>query len=132
MATRIRVPRHLLLLLVAAGILASCGPAAMGGQGRNPDLIGQADIAEANASTALDLVQRLRPQWLRARSQSFDGGVGASVYVDDVRFGDLDSLRSISAQTVQEIEWIDSGEATQRWGTGNMGGAILVRTRRGS
>lgn len=122
----------LLLSILLAVLMSACAPAASGGPRRNPDLIPQESITGTNFSTALDIVQRLRPQWLRARSQGFGGGITASVYVDDVRFGDLDSLRSIPAQSVAEIEWIDAGTATQRWGTGNMGGAILVRTRRGA
>lgn len=113
--------------------LAACASAApSSGTTRNPNLITQADIQATNYSSAYEVVQRFRPQWLRARqAPSFGGEFPIMVYLDNVRYGEIDSLRSIPAPSVETMEWVDAGTATQRWGTGNAGGAIAITTQRG-
>lgn len=112
-------------------VAASCAPTATGGGSRSPNVITREDIEGTNYSTAYEVVRRFRPQWLRARSApSFGGEFEVMVYLDNVRFGEVGSLSSIPAQNLERVEWVDAGTATQRWGTGNAGGAIAVVTRR--
>jgi hypothetical protein len=88
------------------------------------------EIEEANASDAYILVQRLRPGWLRQRgSSSINRPTPRVVYLDNMRVGGLDSLRQISANSIERIRFLDSPDATQRFGTGHVNGAILVFTR---
>lgn len=120
-----------LVASLAVFVVGACAPATAGGDRRNPDVISETEITAANTGSAYDVVQRLRPQWLRARSApSFGGNFVVMVYVDNIQFGEVEALRSIPAQSVAELEWIDATTATQRWGTGNAGGAIAVSTRR--
>jgi hypothetical protein len=51
------------------------------------------------------------------------------IYVNGMRAGPLEALRSISAVDVQEIRYISAADATTRWGTGHSGGVIEVRIR---
>jgi hypothetical protein len=105
---------------------------------RLPNLISVEEIESIRevVPTAYDVVQRLRPQYLRSRgATSFGNAAGgrttpyARIVVDGVPQGDLSVLRQISAMVVKEIEYLDSKDASIRWGTGYDGGAILVRTR---
>ena len=81
----------------------------------------------------LRAIQQLRPQWLRARGAAriSGGSLTVSVFVDDVRRGGVDYLRSLRIEGVQEVQFFTGAEATTRWGTGVAGGVILVRLRRG-
>ena len=91
------------------------------------DVISQADIAEVNAATAMDVVRRLRPLWLRVRGT---GGDQPVVYIDQTRRGGLTLLSSLAIEVVLEIRYMSASEATTCFGMGHSGGAILVTTKR--
>ena len=83
-------------------------------------------------SNAWDLISQLRPSFLRTRgTASFRdmSQVGAIVYLDGIRYGKLESLRNLNIEEIRDIEFISAGDATTRFGTDNLGGAILIRTR---
>ncbi len=84
-------------------------------------------IREQPASDAYDLIRNLKPQWLRRgghRSIYFTSY--ATVYVNDSKHGDIDSLRSIPAEHIKEIRFLNAGEAASRFGLNHAGGAILI------
>jgi hypothetical protein len=91
--------------------------------------------------SAYDIVRVLRPSMLTsrgittARSQSqsrvWEADHGIKVYLDGIRYGGVESLATIPANTVREIRWLSAGDATIRYGTGNVAGAIVVATRDG-
>lgn len=122
-----------LVPLLSFVLIAGCAAGgARSGGGGNPDVITREQIDEYNFSSALEVVQRIRPQWLRARNTpSFGGPVPIMIYMDNVQFGTINQLGSVSAQNVERLEWVDATTATQRWGTGNAAGAIVIVTRRG-
>ena len=81
----------------------------------------------------LDVVQALRPEYLRTRglrSMSATEPQGAVVYVDNVRRGGPESLRMLPRESVLEIRYLNGADATTMYGTNHGDGAILVRTRR--
>jgi hypothetical protein len=137
------------LALAAVLGLPACASAGGRGGGGSAGLITQQQIDEAGVGTALEVVQRYRPRWLRAsRSGSFgtsaptsrpgmpqrDGDavateVYASVFLDGAPYGDLSTLSSISANAVQTMEFVSASDATTRYGTGYGGGVIEVHTR---
>ena len=87
--------------------------------------ISRAEILERgdNASTAMEVVRRLRPGWLLAR------GADPVVYVDNVRRpGGVDALFNIPIGQIRVLEFIGAADATTRWGTGHTGGVIQVVT----
>ena len=118
-----------LILLLAAG----CSTAAGGGTLRgDANVIEREDILGSNRGTAYEVVEMLRPQWLRTRSdQSVLRPGGILVYVDDVRYGDLDSLRGINAREIFQMQRYNSTAASQRWGPGHSEGVIYISTRAG-
>jgi len=96
----------------------------------NPDRISRIEIDEAGPTSAYDLVQKLRPMWLRKRGQtSFTQEGDVVVYLDGTRLGAREALRGVSTVNLESLEYIDAGRATNRFGAGHVNGAILLRSR---
>ena len=51
------------------------------------------------------------------------------VYMNNSRFGRIPELYNIDYRQIAEIKYLRSTEATQRFGMGHEGGAILISTR---
>jgi hypothetical protein len=100
------------------------------------DLITREEIRERvpGAKTAWDVVQQLRPHFLRERAPiSMAEGTQRSpvqVYVNGVQSVSVPavSLRDIRADDVIEIKYLNPSDATTRYGTGHLNGAVLVAT----
>lgn len=128
--SRSRAPRHglaALLLLVLAGAACASGGGG-GGGGANRIIRDQFNSADENAFL---IVRRLRPGWLRPRTQGTITNPEpaiAQVYLDQSHIGDANMLESISATSIASIEYMDALDATTRYGTGFAGGLIIVRT----
>jgi hypothetical protein len=77
---------------------------------------------------AYAVLRRLRPDWLNRRAGSRIVGSENQIilYVDNVRRGALDELRSIDAGMIARVHYFDPLLATQEWGTGHVNGAINV------
>jgi hypothetical protein len=96
------------------------------------DVIREPELESFERLNTLQLVQRLRPYWLRARGQaSDDTRHGVRVYLDGIDDGGVGNLRRVPVAMVGEIRFLDAREATLRYGTGHPGGAIVVSTRHG-
>ena len=114
--------------------LAGCASGSGGGEGGDAaaaasggaNRIVLTELADIQQMDAYQAIQRLRANWLRSRS-----GSDPAVYVDGARrMGGLDDLRSIRVGDVEEMRYLNSADATNRFGTGNDGGAILIITKR--
>ena len=84
-------------------------------------------------SSAYDLISQLRPEFLRSRGRASlqdMSPVTAVIYVDDIRFGELDSLRKLGADQIYNVRYIGASDATTRFGTDHLGGAILINTKK--
>ncbi len=95
----------------------------------NPNVLTAEDIRVVDVGNLYDVVRRLRPQWLRARGSASITSARATeavVYVAGVRQGDPRTLQNINVTRVSRVEFIDSRDATTRFGTGHLGGAIVV------
>jgi hypothetical protein len=116
-------------------ILALAMAACSSGTPRPPvvrNVITEDEIRGASANWASEVVQRLRPEWLRTRPPMSLRGSSAYqplVYVNSVRHGALVQLQSMSAADIREMRFLSPPEATQRFGTGHAGGVILVQLR---
>lgn len=114
----------LAVFLVAPGC-ASTGNTERGAS----DVLTRAQLEEVDHLTAWDAVRRFRPLWLRtARGQdTFSADRGTiRVYVDDVFMGGPEILRDEDARDIQEIRYLDSRQATTRFGTDHPSGAIMI------
>lgn len=101
----------------------------------SPDEVSRAEIMEKSPHdlSAMSVIRRLRPGWLRARGQnSFDDTRTAYplVYIDEIRHGSLSTLHGIPTSEIQRLEFHSTADATTRWGTGHPAGVINVVTGR--
>lgn len=97
----------------------------------NRSVIGPAEFLDLSADNAYDIVRRLRPEWLNNRPPNLFGQIGPQtvpVYLDDFRYGEIESLRGIHVQTISFIRFVSPSTATARWGTGHVAGVIQVIT----
>lgn len=123
---------------VSLGCVTSGAPANAKSSGsRSQDVIAEAEITARarDASNALEVIQALRPQMLRSRGLSSPSdmtgeGTLPRVYVDDISYGNLNTLSNLNTNQIREIRFVNARDATTRWGTGHMGGVILVTTKK--
>ncbi len=103
----------------------------------SPDKISRSEIAQSSASNAYELVDRLRPDWLRGRgTASISAGRISNpvvlVYLDGHRLGDLTALRTMSVSGIDSMQWLDATRAeTVLTGVGSdaIAGAIVIKSQ---
>jgi hypothetical protein len=121
-----------LALVTTVAVTASCAANQAGSStsGYDPDRITAEEIAATTAGTGLDLVERLRPQWLRNRGpDSLRTNSGVVMYVNNQPQGGIAVLRQLTIGNIRELQYLSGNIATQRFGTGHGAGVILVQTR---
>ena len=121
------------LAVVFAALLTACASGGGGGGSGNPDVISREQIAQMLDRDALEIVQRYKPGWLRPRQQASLSDpdpqpIFATVHLDETLLGDAYALERINAAQIDRIEYMSALDATTRFGTGYMGGLIIVRT----
>jgi len=123
--------RLAILLAVVLGLsgCASTGGGSGGSSGGSRNLITLDELSDPSyqAMTALEAVRRLRPRWVRPRGAS---NRPPTVFLDGSQYGDLQTLTGMRVTEVEEIRFIDSRDATMRYGTGFPSGIIAVSSRR--
>ena len=100
---------------------------------RKSDVLELREISAAQVSNAHEAVLRLRPEFLRQRARpSSDQPTGAfpTVYVNGVREGGPEMLRTIPARVVMEIRYLGPTAASSQFGPFHPDGVIAVRTKR--
>ena len=135
----VRVPGQLAPATPSRGGRLALGPGA--------SRITREQIASSPNWDAAEIIQRLRPSWLRPRVQATlttagvtdaalaangqgsipDPAIYPEVFEDDLHFGPLNTLRQFPSEA---IEFISATAATTRYGGGYLGGIIRVITRR--
>lgn len=127
-------PTTLRVAALAAALLAfGCATTQGSGSSRSSDPITGEEIQQISATDAYQVVEQLRPRWLRFRGRVSLQNPRAGeplVYLDGLRHGRTESLRGISTDWIAEIRYLTAADATTRFGTGHPGGVILVSTRR--
>lgn len=134
--------RHLRGAFAALSLAAAAACASAGASGSttgsrqhySQNVISAEELATIDAPDAYQAIQRLRPQFLVAsrgptelgsrRSGGADGGI--MVYLENTRLGGVSALAQIPTNDIKEIRYLSASEATQRYGTGNTSGAIVV------
>jgi hypothetical protein len=91
-------------------------------------------IRNSGGNDALEVVQRLRPLWLRTRSQSSINGPNTIlVYMNETRLGGVEALRGYPLEAITKITYLTASEAANKlMGTGTtvVDGAIVLSTRK--
>lgn len=123
---------------LALGILltvaTACAPAAEPGQRRtDSSRITQEEMAAVEVFTLYDVVDRLRPHWLRIRSdrsfQSLETAV--AVYQNQTYLGGPAVLRDFSKTSAYELRYLDGSTASNVLpgvGSRHLEGAIIILT----
>ncbi len=111
-----------------AVVLGASACASTGSRGEKRRLQNAITFAELDGQDAVDcyhLIQRLRPRWLRAR-----GGGTPEVFIDGAQLlGGVHALRGMPfGGGVEEIRFLSALDATTKFGTGYVNGAILITT----
>jgi hypothetical protein len=102
---------------------------------RQTNVITQEEIAtiQSEATDAYEVVNRLRPQFLRIRGGGQRVGdaelLEIKVVVDNAPRGNTDVLKQIPVTTLKEIRFLNGTDASIQFGTNYGAGAILVSTR---
>lgn len=122
-----------MLVATLLGACASAGPKSPAG---SSDKVTRQQISETNASSAYDVVVRLHPNWLSPPTATATGLQGRSsqvlVYVDGLRMGGPEALRTITASAVTSIEFLSPSRAAivlRDTGSGVATSVIMVSTR---
>ena len=119
--------------VVALAACASTGPARSAP--RSSDQITPAEIASSSANNAYELIERLRPNWLRTTIGSIGAGARTQiivVYLDGIRLGDIGSLRQLSVSGIKSMQWLDATRAATVLpspGSDPIAGAIMIKTQ---
>ena len=129
--------RHLNPVLFVVGVIALSGCASSGqgstasSQSSTRNLLTREDLLATEEPDLRRAIERLRPQWLRARGAARIGSVlQVAVFIDDVRAGGVDFLNSLRLEGIEEVRFYTAAEATTRWGGDVAGGVIAVSRRR--
>lgn len=120
-------------IFLALGCGSAPMPVVMGAPGHR-DMLFQAEIETNRVAgmTVYDLIAQLRPEYLRSRGANTLRNLTpptAVVYVDGVKYGGLEQLRSLYSEHVLQIQYLSATNATTRFGMDHGGGAILITTR---
>lgn len=122
------------LLALASVVAIGCSHPRLGpGMVSNSQVITEDEIEASRASNALEVIQKLRANFLSYRGETSlkksQSTPYPTVYVDGQEFGPITTLRTIPASQIASIQLLRSWEATTKYGTGNMGGVIAITTR---
>jgi hypothetical protein len=95
------------------------------GPRKQRNLITQDEIGAKDFRNTYEVIQALRPQMLRVR-----GSIGLAVFVNGIKMSNgTQSLYDISPSSVGEIRYLNSFDATARFGTDAPDGAISITTK---
>lgn len=132
--------------LLATPVMALSACASGSGQSASgdPDVITSWQLAELQDMNAMEAIRRLRPGWLRIRSNQprmpagpdnppppevSAAGFGSPyprVHLDGVPLQDVNELENLRASDIREMRYLSGTDASTRFGTGYTNGVILV------
>lgn len=122
-----------LLLAMAAGCAAATTAGGRAPRGRA--IITEEELASNASLNVYDLIQRIRPEYLRPRpTQTYQGGNGITapppvVMVNGQHTGSIADLRQISASALAQVRYYSIEEAKRTFGMQYEGGAIELTYR---
>ena len=133
--------RRMMALGMAAMISTACAANRSSVPSTDPDLITEDQIVRSKATNAYDLIATISPKMFVAHGAATTRGdqpptpgrqaLPVVVYVDNVKVGPIDELKTLGKVDVKEIRYLSPRVATDRWGQGHPGGVIYVTTVQG-
>jgi hypothetical protein len=130
------------LYLIAVPAILACAPAGStyGTSGalpapRRSTFLTAEEIRTANVDrgSAYDAISRLRPNWMTRGTKSFDPPSTELpiVFVGGNRYGEIETLRNLSADQIAEIRFYSPAEAGGKFGMqGGLSGVIEVSLKK--
>jgi hypothetical protein len=118
-----------LLLVVAAGCH---GANTWSAPAPSRNVLTRTEIEDSHANSAWDAVVKLRANFMTSRGANsllVNVNKEPTVFLDDVEYGNLGTLKNIPASSVAEIRFIEGWNAETRFGPGHAAGVIDVFTR---
>lgn len=132
MRTRAHSPAHLAICCAIAAITA-CASQRGPDTGATPSsalgVMTESEIAESQATTAYDAIARRHPLFLVSQVD-LAPTAEREVYLNGIRLGGINELRSIPAKEVKEIRFVRAIDSAA-FGVGRSDGAILVISKAG-
>lgn len=123
-----------MVLLAILLLVPACATSGTGREGGDSNLLTSEEIQDANLSTLLQVVQRLRPRWIRevGNRQSFGVGGGIVVYQDQTFLGGPNILSQWTPEMVDRIVYLDGSTAANELAgpaaNRHVEGAIILHT----
>ena len=99
---------------------------------RDLDLITEEEVEASMGGNAYEIITRVRPAFLKTRgiaTTTISVQDHATIYINGVRFGDINSLKNIAGDQIREIRYYNARDAIQKFGTQDGTGVIDVSTR---
>jgi len=96
------------------------------------NVITRTEIEQSHANSAWDAVVKLRGNFMASRGANsllVKVNREPTVFLDDVEYGNLGTLKQIPASTVAEIRFVEGWNAEAKFGPGHAAGVIQVFTR---
>ncbi|HEU4561523.1 MAG TPA: hypothetical protein VFS20_26955 [Longimicrobium sp.] len=95
---------------------------------RSLNSISYEEVRSTRASNAQELIQNLRPSWLRTPrgAASINTHIDVAVYKDGVRLGSREALPSIPVTVIRTLRYYTAVEARQKFGGQTGTGAIEI------
>lgn len=110
----------------------TAAPAAPAAPTKADQVITEKEIVESQALTAYDAIVKLRGNFLTNRGKTSILGNSPTVptvYLDGQMYGNISTLKNISARQIASIRLYRAWEATTKFGASNVGGVIDVITK---
>ncbi|HEX2092414.1 MAG TPA: hypothetical protein VHG28_08430 [Longimicrobiaceae bacterium] len=117
------------------GVLVLCSSCANASAGTGAprmerDLLTREQIREHGYTNLYQAIEAVRPRWLQTRgTDSFNNPTRVQVYLDDIRLGGIEHLRSIATSEITYVRYYDGISASARWGLDHGQGVIFVSRR---
>jgi hypothetical protein len=116
---------------LVAAIVIACSPPSQTAGGRNAMVITKEEIAASHMYNAYDVISSLRPAFFHSHGPTTfsaeDNGL-PKVYLNHMVYGSIESLKTMEVSGIQEIHYYNGTEASNRFGLGNVSGAIEIIT----
>ena len=124
--------RSLLIPALVVGPLFACSQNQWAIPANDRNIITSEEIAAVSASSAWDVVAKLRGNFMHSRGPNsiyVKVNKEPTVFLDNVEYGTLDKLKQIPVSHIAEIRFIDGWNTEAKFGPGYIAGVIQVVTR---
>ena len=117
--------------LIAVGTLTACVHIKPLDE-TDPHVITAEQIDAAKVPTAYDVIMKYRANFLTSRgpnSITLKQPKEPTVYLDNVEYGTINSLRNIPSVQIAQIRFIEGWDAMTKYGSDHIAGVIQIYTR---